>query len=119
MSFVEYDQDFPPLREIKPKVVFDEDTIISIVSTHLGITETQMASKSRERSISYARHMSWFLLAQYTYMSIADIQRRFGNRDHSTVIAGINRIKGELKIVVDAQHDFQELENTLLSQMNS
>ena len=51
---------------------------------------------SRQHEIAYARHMAMYLLKEDAGQSVAEICRAFGNRDHSTVLSGIQRIVMEL-----------------------
>jgi chromosomal replication initiator protein len=45
--------------------------------------------------VTYARHLAMYILRHDANKSVAEIQRLFGNRDHSTVLGAIARIEGE------------------------
>ena len=51
-----------------------------------------LRGRSRNRDVTYARHLAMYLLKEDGRKSVAEIGRAFGNRDHSTVLAGIQRI---------------------------
>ena len=45
-----------------------------------------MKSKNRARQISIPRQISMYLCREYTKLSLPDIGRQFGGKDHTTVI---------------------------------
>lgn len=80
------------------------DRITQVVIRHFGITKEQIKGKSRERFVTYPRHICIYLIQKYTTMSLKDIALIFGGRDHSTAIHSINTLKDWLetdKKVVD------------------
>ena len=72
------------------------DRIIDAVCRHASVTPVALAGRSRSRDLTYARHLAMYLLKEDAKKTIAEIGRTFGNRDHSTVIGGIQRITMEL-----------------------
>jgi chromosomal replication initiation ATPase DnaA len=54
----------------------------------LGVTLTQVASKSRLHNDTFARHRIWVLLRDRTGMSYPEIGRAF-QADHSTVMSAV------------------------------
>lgn len=49
--------------------------------------------RSREKMPTQARHVAMYLATQMTGKSLADIGRYMGDRDHTTVIHGVNKIR--------------------------
>jgi len=72
------------------------DDLIAAVCAHTGMTRADLVSRSRSRDVSYARHVAMYLLRHDAKKSVAEVQRLFGNRDHSTVIGAIDRVEKEL-----------------------
>jgi chromosomal replication initiator protein len=72
------------------------DLIIDAVCKRTGTTPAALSSRSRSRDLTYARHLAMYMLKHDGKKTIAEIGRTFGNRDHSTVIGGIQRITMEL-----------------------
>ena len=68
------------------------DAIIDAVCRRTGVTPADLRGRSRARDVSYARHLAMYLMKEDGRRTIADIGREFGNRDHSTVLAAIQRI---------------------------
>lgn len=87
------------LRATDRKVTIDE--IIRKVTDHFGVNLTDMLSARRTRSIARPRQMAMYLAKQLTSKSLPEIGRRFGKRDHTTVIHAVKKIE-ELK-AVDSQ----------------
>ena len=63
------------------------------VATHFDITLTKMHSPLRTRHVARPRQIAMYLARQLTAYSLAEIGRRFGGRDHSTVIHAIRKVE--------------------------
>ncbi|MBU0643248.1 MAG: chromosomal replication initiator protein DnaA, partial [Alphaproteobacteria bacterium] len=57
---------------------------------------SDMIGPKRVRSIARPRQVAMYLAKQLTSRSLPEIGRRFGGRDHTTVMHGVRRIE-ELK----------------------
>ena len=56
------------------------------------MTLTDMTSKRRARVIARPRQVAMYLSKKLTKRSLPDIGRRFGGRDHTTVMHAVKRI---------------------------
>jgi len=65
------------------------------VAEHYGMRLTDMASARRSRAIARPRQVAMYLAKQLTSRSLPEIGRKFGNRDHTTVMHAVSRV-GEL-----------------------
>ncbi|HHT97595.1 MAG TPA: chromosomal replication initiator protein DnaA [Clostridiales bacterium] len=70
--------------------------IIDIVAEHHNLTSSDIFSKDKSRSISYPRQIVMYLCRKLTDLSITDIGKKIGNRDHSTIIHGNDKIEKDL-----------------------
>ncbi len=70
------------------------------VAEHWNIRQTDMTSARRARAVARPRQVAMYLAKQLTSRSLPEIGRKFGNRDHTTVMHAVSRI-AEL-IAVDA-----------------
>ena len=52
-----------------------------------------MVSSRRARAVVGPRHVAMYLAKQLTTRSLPEIGRKFGGRDHTTVMYGIRRIE--------------------------
>ncbi len=66
------------------------------VSEHYSIRLSDMIGPKRVRAIARPRQVAMYLSKQMTSRSLPEIGRRFGGRDHTTVMHGVRRIE-ELK----------------------
>jgi chromosomal replication initiator protein len=71
------------------------DEIQRRVCEHYKIRATDMASPRRARNIARPRQVAMYLAKVLTSRSLPEIGRKFGNRDHTTVMHAVARI-GEL-----------------------
>jgi chromosomal replication initiator protein len=65
------------------------------VAEHYSIRLTDMSSARRSRAIARPRQVAMYLAKQLTSRSLPEIGRKFGNRDHTTVMHAVSRV-GEL-----------------------
>jgi chromosomal replication initiator protein len=91
------------LRSSERKITVEE--IQRKVSEHYNIRLSDMIGPKRLRSYARPRQVAMYLCKQLTSRSLPEIGRRFGGRDHTTVMHGVRRIE-ELK-----QSDFQIAED--------
>ncbi|MEP6019931.1 MAG: chromosomal replication initiator protein DnaA [Paracoccaceae bacterium] len=83
------------LRASERKITVEE--IQRKVSDHYNIRLSDMIGPKRLRSYARPRQVAMYLCKQLTTRSLPEIGRRFGGRDHTTVMHGVRRID-ELKI---------------------
>ena len=65
------------------------------VAEHWNIRLTDMSSARRARNVARPRQVAMYLAKQLTSRSLPEIGRKFGNRDHTTVMHAVQRV-GEL-----------------------
>ncbi len=63
------------------------------VSEHFNVRLTDMHSPKRLRSVARPRQIAMFLAKQLTSYSLPDIGRKFGGRDHTTVMHAVKKIE--------------------------
>lgn len=78
------------LRAHDRRVTVDE--IQKKVAEHWGIRLTDMSSARRARNVARPRQVAMYLSKQLTSCSLPEIGRKFGNRDHTTVMHAVNRV---------------------------
>ncbi|MBV9538719.1 MAG: chromosomal replication initiator protein DnaA [Acidisphaera sp.] len=89
---------FESTQEVLGDILRSHDRRISIeeiqrrVCDHYHIRLTDMASSRRARNVARPRQVAMYLAKQLTQRSLPEIGRRFGNRDHTTVMHAIQRV---------------------------
>lgn len=69
------------------------ERIISEVSRTFEVTPSDIRSSKRASAISTARQVAMYVVREITQMSMANIGKEFGDRDHSTVVYAINQVE--------------------------
>jgi chromosomal replication initiator protein len=69
------------------------DEIQKRVSDHFRIRAAEMVSARRAREVARPRQIAMYLAKQLTPRSLPEIGRRFGGRDHTTVIHAVRQIE--------------------------
>ena len=79
-------------RSGEPKRVRIED-IQRIVARHYNVSKTELLSNRRTRTIVKPRQIAMYLAKMMTPRSLPEIGRRFGGRDHTTVLHAVRKIE--------------------------
>lgn len=69
------------------------DRIQRAVCDEFRLSLTDMVSKRRARAVARPRQVAMYLCKKMTKRSLPDIGRRFGGRDHTTVMHAVKRIE--------------------------
>lgn len=80
------------LRGTQRRVTIDE--IQKRVGEHFDLKPLDMVSARRARAVARPRQIAMYLAKRLTTRSLPEIGRKFGGRDHSTVIHAVKRIEG-------------------------
>ena len=78
-------------RASRRRITIDE--IQKRVSEHFRIRHAEMVSARRAREVARPRQIAMYLAKQLTPRSLPEIGRRFGGRDHTTVIHAVRQIE--------------------------
>lgn len=81
----------PHLRGGEKRVTVDD--IQKAAAEHFGLKQADLISERRNRAIARPRQAAMWLAKQLTTRSLPDIGRRFGGRDHTTVLHAVRRIE--------------------------
>lgn len=72
------------------------DRIISLVAEEFGVDEARLLGRDRSKDIALPRHIAMYLIREETSQSLPSIGRALGDRDHSTILYGCEKIAGLL-----------------------
>ena len=70
------------------------DHIQKVVCEHYQLKQADLISERRARAVARPRQVAMWIAKQITTRSLPDIGRRFGGRDHTTVLHAVRRIEG-------------------------
>lgn len=82
-----------PVRSEKRVTV---DDIQKATAAYFDIAVDDILSKRRTKTVVRPRHIAMYLAKTMTTRSLPDIGRRFGGRDHSTVIHAVSKVTDAL-----------------------
>ncbi|MDR6952818.1 chromosomal replication initiator protein [Ancylobacter sp. 3268] len=81
------------VRSSEPKRVRVDD-ILRIVAKHYNVTRADILSQRRTANVVKPRQIAMYLAKMLTLRSLPEIGRRFGGRDHTTVLHAVRKIEG-------------------------
>jgi chromosomal replication initiator protein len=73
------------------------EDIMKVVGRHYNVARADLLSPRRARSVVVPRQIGMYLAKKLTSRSLPDIGRRFGGRDHSTVLHAVRKIDEEIR----------------------
>jgi chromosomal replication initiator protein len=79
------------LKGAQRRVTIDE--IQRAVASHFDLKQVDLLSARRAVAVARPRQIAMWLAKRFTTRSLPEIGRKFGNRDHSTVIHAVRRIE--------------------------
>jgi len=100
------------VQNVEPRRIKIED-ILRIISRHYGVSKGDLLSQRRHRSVVWPRQIGMYLAKHLTARSLPEIGRRFGGRDHTTVLHAIRKIEGEITKNPHLGDELEELKRLL------
>lgn len=97
----------------EPKRVRIED-IQRVVSRHYNVTRQELVSDRRTRVIVKPRQIAMYLAKTMTPRSFPEIGRRFGGRDHTTVLHAVRKIEGLVNADTKLGHEIELLKRLII-----
>jgi len=101
------------LRANERRVTIDE--IQKKVAEHFNVKMAEMTSARRARIVARPRQVAMYLAKQLTQRSLPEIGRKFGGRDHTTVMHAVRKIEELVASDRALAEDVELLRRMLLS----
>lgn len=92
------------------------DFIKETVAKYFSIDKTELAGSKRSNDIAFPRQIAMYLCREVANMSFPQIGNEFGNRDHSTVMHGYNKISKEIKEKNNTKLIVESVKNIITSE---
>lgn len=86
--------DFVDSGGVRPQLNIKQ--IMGVVSEYFNVSETLLLSPNRSKRVALARMVVMYLAREYTNLTLSQIGAELGNRDHSTISHGANKIAKEI-----------------------
>ncbi len=87
--------------------------IKEFVAKYFAVSIDDLSSNKRNKNIVQARQIAMYLTRRLTGISFNNIGKYFGNRDHSTVMYAIRKVKNSVEKDVKMRLFLSELENQI------
>lgn len=73
------------------------EDILKVVGRHYNVAKSDLLSPRRARNVVVPRQVGMYLAKKLTSRSLPEIGRRFGGRDHSTVLHAVRKIDEQMR----------------------
>lgn len=73
------------------------ELIVDVIAEHFNLTSNELYSVNKSRNIAFPRQIAMYLCRKLTDFSLSDIGKIMGNRDHTTILHGIDKIEKNIK----------------------
>jgi len=77
----------------KSSRVINVPQILDAVAAHFGLSKQDLVSKKRSRSVAFPRQVGMYLARCLTKLSLDEIGKQFGGRDHTTVLYACEKME--------------------------
>ena len=73
------------------------EDILKVIGRHYNVPRADLLSARRSRAVVVPRQIGMYLAKKLTPRSLPEIGRRFGGRDHSTVLHAVRKIEDQMR----------------------
>ena len=84
-----------------------------MLSQHYRVSRADIISERRHRVVVLPRQVGMYLAYRLTGRSLPEIGRRFGGRDHTTVMHAIRKVAQMIEETATFRADVEELQRQL------
>ena len=99
----------------KTQKVLSAEYIQEVVGKYFDVNPEDLSGAKRSNDVTMPRQIAMYLCRNVAQMSMPQIGREFGNRDHSTVIHACNKIEKGIKDDSNTKLNVESVKNLLLS----
>jgi len=94
---------------VQKKKLTTASIIAEVEKYFANIPKGALVSKNRSKSITFPRHIAMYLCRNVADMSLPDIGRDFGGRNHTTVIHAVDKISEDMQNSPDVKKIVSDL----------
>ncbi|MBW1729764.1 MAG: ATP-binding protein [Deltaproteobacteria bacterium] len=88
--------------------------IQGVVAEHFGVSPSELASDKREKRICYPRHVAIYLCKELLGLSLKEIAKGFGKKNHSSMLYAIRSIENKIRNDRNLQEHIKRLRDALI-----
>ena len=98
----------------EPNVVPTADVIIEeVCSFYKNLDPNALRGQGKTKDVAQARQIAMFLIRQMTALTLVDIGKEFGGRDHTTVMYAISRVEEMIKDNSEVDEIIKDITNNI------
>ena len=118
-SISKSDLSLPHTKEIlgpvlkKKTVEVSWQKVCEVVANFYDLRTADLIGQARQRQVVFARQVAMMTCRTMLNMSLPEIGRVFGGRDHSTVLSSLRKIEDQKRIDVSLQATLQKIEQKI------
>ena len=90
-------------RTITPNLIID------VVADHYNIASTDITSKKRNQEFALPRQIVMYICRQLTDVSLNNVGKILGGKDHTTVMHGVKKIEDDMKKNEDLKNNVEAI----------
>ncbi len=98
----------------RPKRYIPINEVLEVVANHFMIKPSMLKGKKRVKEIVDARHAAMYLMRVDLEISLQEVGRFFGGKDHTTIMHAVEKIKNLLPVSEKWRRDISEIRKHLL-----
>ncbi|MDX2198172.1 MAG: chromosomal replication initiator protein DnaA [Phycisphaerae bacterium] len=87
---------FPEFEAPSEGAPLSSTALIDAVGEYFGVTRAMLLSAARDRLVSGARSCAMYLMRKHQRMSLPQIGKLFGDKNHTTVLHATRRVEAQL-----------------------
>ncbi len=100
---------------IERETVPSAEIIVHHICKYYNIDEDTIRGKSQNHEVANARQIAMYLIRRMTKMTLTDIGRAFGGKDHATVLYSLNKVEKQ----INTDPSFKETINEITANINA
>lgn len=93
--------------------------IIDTVANYYGITAEALTGRRRDKKTNLARQVAMYLLREQNHRGLAKIGKILGDRDHTTILHGCEKIAAEIDINPQLKKSIDDIRHELATKRTS
>ncbi|MCD6475833.1 MAG: chromosomal replication initiator protein DnaA [Anaerolineaceae bacterium] len=107
------------LADLVPqRISVSVENVLQVVSKVFGIEQARLLGRERSRVVALPRQVAMYILREDGNMSLPQIGKAFGGRDHTTVMHACNKISGLIEIDNKLRRQVIEIREILFGTSN-
>ena len=106
-----------PINDIiaQQEKIFSAEFVQDTVAKYFNIDVKDIRGSKRNNEVAFPRQIAMFLCRKVAQMSLPQIGKDFGKRDHTTVMHACNKIEQEIKDNLNTKLIVDSIESLLLT----